>query len=53
MPETQDVNLAACRFYSKSGFKIGAVDTMLYANFDNGMRKPILAYEIPTGFYSA
>ncbi len=31
--ETQDNNLLACRFYSKCGFSIGAVDTMLYKNF--------------------
>ena len=32
--ETQDNNLLACRFYSKCGFVIGAVNTMLYKNFD-------------------
>ena len=32
--ETQDNNLLACRFYSKCGFAIGAVNTMLYKNFD-------------------
>lgn len=31
--ETQDTNLLACRFYSKCGFSIGAVNTMLYKNF--------------------
>lgn len=31
--ETQDNNLLACRFYSKCGFVIGAVNTMLYKNF--------------------
>ena len=31
--ETQDNNLLACRFYSKCGFAIGAVNTMLYKNF--------------------
>lgn len=35
MLETQDNNLLACRFYKKCGFKLGAVDTMLYSNFDN------------------
>ncbi|MCA9746866.1 GNAT family N-acetyltransferase [Kurthia gibsonii] len=30
--ETQDINLLACRFYSKNGFSIGSVDNMLYAN---------------------
>ena len=34
MLETQDTNLPACRFYHKNGFEIGAVDTMLYANFE-------------------
>ena len=33
--ETQDNNLLACRFYAKCGFVIGAVNTMLYRNFDN------------------
>lgn len=32
--ETQDNNLLACRFYAKCGFRIGAVNTMLYANFE-------------------
>lgn len=32
--ETQDNNLLACRFYAKCGFVIGAVNTMLYKNFD-------------------
>lgn len=32
--ETQDNNLKACRFYAKCGFKIGAVNTMLYKNFE-------------------
>ena len=44
MLETQDVNLAACRFYHKLGFRIGAVDTMLYANFDSGDEKAIFWY---------
>ncbi len=30
--ETQDSNLRACRFYSRYGFVIGAVNTMLYKN---------------------
>jgi len=32
--ETQDNNLLACRFYAKCGFRIGAVNTMLYKNFE-------------------
>ncbi len=32
--ETQDNNLLACRFYRKFGFQIGAVNTMLYKNFE-------------------
>jgi len=44
MLETQDINLAACRFYHKLGFKIGAVDTMLYANFDNCDEKAVFWY---------
>ena len=44
MLETQDNNLNACRFYHKLGFKIGAVDTMLYANFDNLDEKAVFWY---------
>ena len=44
MLETQDNNLSACRFYNKLGFKIGAVDTMLYANFDNADEKAVFWY---------
>lgn len=44
MLETQDNNLLACRFYSKCGFKIGSVDTMLYANFDNSDEKAVFWY---------
>lgn len=33
MLETQDTNLAACRFYQRCGFELGAADTMLYRNF--------------------
>lgn len=31
--ETQDNNLAACRFYAKRGMVIGSVDVMVYDNF--------------------
>ena len=44
MLETQDVNLLACRFYHKKGFEIGAVDTMLYANFDNRQELAVFWY---------
>jgi Acetyltransferases len=44
MLETQDVNLLACRFYRKTGFEIGAVDTMLYSNFDCKDEKAIFWY---------
>jgi len=44
MVETQDINLQACRFYSKMGFQIGAVDTMLYANFNKSDEKAIFWY---------
>ena len=44
MLETQDVNLPACRFYAKLGFEIGAVDTMLYANFASKDEKAIFWY---------
>ena len=44
MLETQDVNLLACRFYNKLGFKIGGVDTMLYTNFDNADEKAVFWY---------
>ncbi len=29
--ETQDLNLLACRFYLKYGFRLGGIDRMLYA----------------------
>ena len=45
MLETQDTNLFACRFYSKLGFQIGAVDTMLYANCDNAGEKAVFWYK--------
>jgi len=44
MLETQDTNVLACRFYHKLGFKIGAVDTMLYANFDTSQEKAVFWY---------
>ena len=44
MLETQDVNLAACRFYKKYGFILGGVDTMLYANFENSDQKALFWY---------
>ena len=44
MLETQDNNLTACRFYKKNGFKIGGVDTMLYAGFDNADEKAVFWY---------
>ena len=42
--ETQDANLPACRFYAKMGFVIGAVDTMLYSNFDDNTENAIFWY---------
>ena len=44
MLETQDNNLTACRFYRKCGFVIGAVDTMLYANYDVSHEKAVFWY---------
>ena len=44
MLETQDVNLAACRFYRKFGFILGGVDTMLYSNFDISDQKALFWY---------
>jgi ribosomal protein S18 acetylase RimI-like enzyme len=44
MLETQDVNLAACRFYNKYGFILGGVDTMLYSNFKNSEQKALFWY---------
>ena len=43
--ETQDNNLLASRFYSKQGFQIGAVDTMLYANFDTAGENAVFWYK--------
>jgi ribosomal protein S18 acetylase RimI-like enzyme len=44
MLETQDTNLAACRFYKKYGFILGGVDTMLYRNFENKDQKALFWY---------
>jgi streptothricin acetyltransferase len=41
---TQDINLAACRFYHHCGFKLGAVDTMLYWNFPTRDEKALFWY---------
>nr|CBW39428.1 Omega transcriptional repressor protein [Streptococcus pneumoniae] len=30
--------------YNRSGFKIGSVDTMLYANFENNFEKAVFWY---------
>ena len=42
--ETQDVNLSACRFYSRKGFVIGGIDTMLYSKFPTAHEKAIFWY---------
>jgi streptothricin acetyltransferase len=42
--ETQDINLVACRFYAKNNYKIGAVDTMLYAKFPTANEKAVYWY---------
>ena len=34
MLETQNVNVAACRFYAGCGFELGGVDQRLYRGFD-------------------
>lgn len=34
MLETQNVNVAACRFYARCGFVLGGVDQRLYRGFD-------------------
>ena len=44
MLETQDNNLKACRFYHRLGFQLGAVDTMLYANFGNSDENAVFWY---------
>jgi GNAT superfamily N-acetyltransferase len=46
MLETQDINLAACRFYQRCGFILGGVDTMLYRNFPNCKEKALFWYII-------
>lgn len=42
--ETQDNNLLACRFYCKCGFKLGAVNTMLYKNLEKPFCDAIAVY---------
>ncbi|WP_155589955.1 GNAT family N-acetyltransferase [Lysinibacillus cavernae] len=44
MLETQDINVSACYFYAKNHFVIGAVDTMLYSNFQTANEKAIFWY---------
>lgn len=39
MLETQDINLLACRFYQKNGFRLGGVDSCLYRNFEEPYRR--------------
>jgi len=46
MLETQDTNLAACRFYQRCRFILGGVDTMLYQNFPNSDEKALFWYKI-------
>ena len=45
MLETQDINLAACRFYHRCGFELGAVDIMLYRNCLNSDEKAMFWYK--------
>ena len=44
MLETQDVNIAACKFYKKYGFILGGVDTMLYSHFKIAEQKAMFWY---------
>jgi hypothetical protein len=44
MLETQDNNLSACLSYLNYGFKIDAVDIMLYENTENAKEKAIFFY---------
>lgn len=44
MLETQDVNISACRFYSKNNFIIGGVDNMLYSKFPTANEKAVFWY---------
>ena len=42
--ETQDINVLACRFYAKHGFKIGGINTMLYKNFEKPLSDEIAIF---------
>ncbi|MFN7252416.1 MAG: GNAT family N-acetyltransferase [Anaerobacillus sp.] len=44
MLETQDINVSACRFYSKNNFIIGSIDTMIYSNLSTANEIAILWY---------
>jgi len=44
LAETQDTNLAACRFYHRYGFVLGGADTMLYANCSDSNEKALFWY---------
>lgn len=46
MLETQDVSLAACRFYHRCGFILGGVDTMLYGNSPYRGEKALFWYRM-------
>lgn len=45
MLETQDINLAACRFYQKYGMRLGAADNMLYYNFSTHSETALFWYK--------
>lgn len=44
MSETQDINLVACRFYERCGFRLGGVDVMLYENLVDKKEQALFLY---------
>lgn len=44
MLETQDINLAACRFYERCGFQLGGVDVMLYGSLVDKKEQALFWY---------
>lgn len=42
MLETQNNNMAACRFYQRYGFELGGIDRLLYRGLDSGTEEVAL-----------
>lgn len=47
--ETQNNNLAACRFYERQGFELGGIDHFFYRGLDPDTREIALFWYLPFG----